>query len=206
MATPGTKPERIKTPLFRVSFSHVFKPQAAEGSDTEKYSVAAIFSKGTDLKALRQAAFACGKAKFGAKWKSVEGRWPEGFRNPFRKNEEHSDYDGFEPGGTFATLSANLDYPPIVLDKDVSRITATDPDASQKFYSGCWAIATVRPYAYEKTGNKGVAFGLLGIQKQKDDERLGGSGCDLNDFEAVADESDNPDNYGDDDALNESGF
>jgi hypothetical protein len=204
MAEKQKEAAKLRTPWFRASFAqNLFKAQAMEGG-TPKYSVVALFPEGADLKAMKAAAFKAGKERFGAKWVSEKGQWPKKFRSPFRDGAEKEDMDGYGEGVTFCTLSANVEYPPSVFDKDVTRIDPTDPSAKQIFYSGCWAEALIRPYAYDAGGNKGVAFGLLGIQKVKEDKRFGGGvGASADDFSAVEDESDDADNYGD--AENEDG-
>lgn len=199
---------KLKTPKFRVSFEHLFKPQAAEEGGKLTYSLQALFPKGTDLKAMKAEAFRVGKEAFGDKWKSKDGKWPEGFKNPFRNGSEKEDLEGYGEGVTFMTLSANVDYPPTVYDKDVSRLDPVDPSSRQVFYSGCWAVATTQAYSFaHPKGNKGIAFGLLGVQKVKDDDKFGGGGGgDASDFEAVEGEEDNPENFAAAEADEDGGF
>lgn len=192
---------RLHTPKCRVAFASVFKPRAAEEGGKLQYSFTAIIPKTADLKAMRKAAFKCGQAAFGEKWKSRDGKWPEGFRSPFRNGAEKEDYDGFGENIIFITLSANADFPPTVFDKDRSRLDPLDPASTSIFYSGCYADALVRPYAYgmdpKKTkGNKGIAFGLLGVQKVADGEKLtGGGGATADDFEEIEDDANDSDNF-----------
>ena len=205
-----TEKVKVKTPKFRVSFAHVFSPQPAlEEGDKPKYNLVALFPKGTDLKDLKRAAMEVGKKKFGAKWKTDGKTWPVGFKNPFRDAAEKEDLEGYTPGTTFCTFGANVDYPPTVFDKDVSRLDPLDAADRAKFYSGCWAVATINVFAFEHPkGGKGIAFGLLGVQKVKDDAKFGGgAGADASDFEAVEDESDNVDNFGaEEDGDQDGGF
>ena len=72
-----------------------------------------------------------------------------------------------------------------------------------EFYPGCWARVSTNAYAYEQKGNKGVAFGLINIQKLRDDDPLAGSAVKAeSDFEPVAGSSEDPDAYsGDDDVF-----
>jgi hypothetical protein len=58
------------------------------------------------------------------------------------------------------------------------------------FYSGCFARATVRAFAYSNKGNNGVAFGLQNIQKLRDGDPLGGRTRPSDDFQAVGDAGD----------------
>ena len=42
-----------------------------------------------------------------------------------------------------------------------------------EIYGGCWCRAQLNAYAYDQAGNKGVSFGLIHIQKIKDDKPFG---------------------------------
>jgi hypothetical protein len=71
---------------------------------------------------------------------------------------------------------------PGVIDAGKARLMSDDD-----FYSGCYARATVTAYAYDKSGNKGVAFGLQNLQKLADGEAFSGRVAPEDDFEAVED-------------------
>ena len=45
----------------------------------------------------------------------------------------------------------------------------------------------VNAYAYDQSGNKGVAFGLLGLQFAGDDDAFGGGVATADDFAVVED-------------------
>jgi hypothetical protein len=60
------------------------------------------------------------------------------------------------------------------------------PDRKDEFYAGCFARATIRAFAYDKNGNKGVSFALQNVQKLKNGEPFGSKRKAEDDFEAVA--------------------
>lgn len=60
-------------------------------------------------------------------------------------------------------------------------------------YSGCFARVKISFYAYNRSGNRGIACSLLGLRKAADGKPLGGAVCSVDDF---AD-----DDYTDDDFL-----
>ena len=66
-------------------------------------------------------------------------------------------------------LNATAKTRPLVLDYDKQEIM----DLSE-VYSGCFGKAVVNFFAYAAPGNKGIACGLLGVQKLYDGEPLGG--------------------------------
>ena len=180
---------RITTPEFRVRFANVFRKRATKDDDgndiegSEKYSLMMIFPEDSDLRKMKREARKVAETKFGKGKRGVR-------YDPFRDGEEKEDLDGFEAGMQFATASTQ--FQPGVVDKFV------DPIIDQEdFYDGCWAIATVHCYTYNKKGNKGVAFGLNNVQKVKDDERLSSGNSAASDF----DEYDDGEEEDDDDIL-----
>ena len=164
--------QKVMTPEFRVSFPNVFKPRGFEGQEP-KYSVVMLFDKSTDISALKQLA-----------QRAVEEKWPDpakrpkGLRNPFKDGDtEKPDVDGYE-GAIFVNASSKMK--PGVVDQNVQPIIDEN-----EFYAGCYARATVTAYAYNKIGNKGVAFGLQNIQKLRDGEPFTGRSRAEDDFAPV---------------------
>jgi hypothetical protein len=159
-----SKIEKVITPKFRASFVTIKEARCAPGSTLAKFSIVAIFPKGTDLsqmKAMAQSALA-------AKWGPDKTKWPKNLRNPIRDGDvEKEGVEGFA-NSVFVTLST-LQKPGVV-DQNNREIVDLD-----EVYSGCYCIASVNAYAYDKSGNKGVAFGLQNLKKMEDGEALGGS-------------------------------
>lgn len=162
----------VHTPEFRVSYPHVFKAKKNDLNGKDEYSLVALFSSKTDLAKLKAAA----QAVIESKWGSDKKKWPPNLKTPFRKQEERAKQDdngnlifpeGYEKGGIFLTLKSEAR--PGLVDKNVQPII--DPS---DFYAGCYAIASIRAYAYDQKGNKGVAFGLQNIQKTKEGDPISG--------------------------------
>lgn len=174
--------ENMLTPKFRASYANVFRPQKNNLNDKMEYSVVAIFPKGTDLAPLTAAV----KAAAEEKWGTDKTKWPKNLRSPIRKNEEREKDgklpDGYEPGGYFITLKSTQ-RPGLV---DGNRQAIIDETG---FYSGCWARAQVRPFAYLQKGNAGVSFGLQNLQKMADGDPLSGRQRAEDAFEPVAAEA-----------------
>lgn len=156
--------DKLITPEFRAAFVGLFRATAPrENPDgKKKYSIRAVFLPGTDMSVLKKAAGAAA----GEKWGS---NVPKTMRSPFRLNEElDNPIPGIPDDAVVMTFSANEDRRPGLVDAQLHDII----DESEA-YSGAWFRAQVRPYAYEISGNRGVAFGLENVQKTKDDEPLG---------------------------------
>lgn len=166
--------DNVLTPEFRVSFPYVFRPQKAlEAGKEPKYSVTMLFKKGENLSALKAAA----KKVAVEKWGEDQSKWPKNLRLPFRDQGE-KEFAGYEAGAIFITATSK--QRPGLVDANVQDIL----DESQ-FYAGCYARATIRAFAYDQAGNRGVAFGLQNVQKLRDGEPLGGRSRPQDDFEPI---------------------
>ena len=163
--------DTIMTPEFRVSFPAVFKPRVQQNDDgspgTPKYGVTMLFAKDADLSKLKAAAQEAVKEKWGDKP-------PKSLRSPFRDQGE-KEHEGYVEGAVF--VSASSKQKPGLVDRQRQDIID-----ETEFYAGCYARATVRAFAYDKKGNKGVAFGLNNVQKLRDGDPLGGRTRAQDDF------------------------
>lgn len=172
----------VITPEFRVSFPAVFKPKKNELNGKDEYSVVALFKKGADLSKLKAEA----QRAIEDKWGKDKTKWPTSIRSPFRdQGERKKNVDGkevlpagYEAGAIFLNLKSS--QRPGVVDQNVQDII----DETQ-FYPGCWAKASIRAYAYDNKGNRGVAFGLQNIQKVRDDDPLAGRSHAQDDFAPI---------------------
>lgn len=164
---PQQRAEKITTPEFRVAFAQVFEPKANQNGQM-RYSLVALFPRGTDLSIMRRIAGAAVLKAWGAN--------PPAFRNPFRNGDEKP-YDGYR-GCIYCTLSSR-DMPGVVRQNNTTILD------QKEFYSGVWARATVHAYCYDNTGNKGVNFELHNIQKVRDDVPFSGKGKAEDDFEPI---------------------
>jgi hypothetical protein len=142
----------------------------------------ALFPKGADLSKLKAEA----QRAIEEKWGKEKSKWPANMRTPFRdQGERAKDVEGrkvlpagYEEGAIYLNLKSS--QRPSVVDQSVQDIID-----EKDFYPGCWARATVRAYAYDNKGNRGVAFGLQNIQKTKDDGPLSGKPTAQDDFAPI---------------------
>lgn len=166
---------KIITPVFRVSYAHIWTPtQSDAGKDV--YSVTAIFNPDADLKALRELEAEVRKSK----WPNAKPT--DKFKSPFREGtwEEYDLDKNPEYAGKIIATFRSYGRPVGVVGPD------RQPIVDQKlFYSGCFAIASVTAYPYERQGNKGVSFGLANIMKMRDGDPLAGSHNAEVDFKEV---------------------
>lgn len=155
--------QKVITPEAVISYPALFSPKANDRGE-EFYSCALVFPAGTDLSELKAAALAAGKAKFGAKFnpESPAYTWP------FRTDVEEK---GYPEGSTFFNCKSK--GKPGVVDRykgaDGKPRPITDPE---EVYAGAKVRASVRFYAFDTKGNKGVAVALNNVQKLGDGPRL----------------------------------
>ncbi len=195
MATKEKKPQvKIMTPEFRASYPAVFEAKAVnkgDKGDKAKFSVQMIFrvketpeskargEKVVDILPLRQAVAAILVAEYGAD----KTKWPAGLHTPFRNGSEKKKPDGTYPAGYddgVVFCNASTIYKPGLVDS--ANVVIVLPN---EFYGGCYARATVNPYAYEYMGKRGVSLGLQNIQKLRDGEPFGGRTAPEDDFDAI---------------------
>lgn len=169
---------KVVTGKVRFCFCHVFEPSAMEGQPEEsaKYSVCVIIPKDdektiTKIKNAIEAAKTVGKAKLADK----NGKIPSTIKLPLRDgDEERSDDPAFENS---YFLNATSNRKPTIVDKNL------DPIMDQnEFYSGCYGRISLNLFAFNASGNKGIAAGLQNLQKLEDGEMLAGGSTAEEDF------------------------
>lgn len=180
--------DKVLTPEFRLCFPSLFSPDEKSG----KFGFRAVWSKDTDLKALKLSLLEVVKAEkpelhaeflatFKTKWPSMPMNI-KGFGQPFRDGDEKS-WDGFA-NGVYITVKTK--FKPTVVDRKVQQII--DPD---EIYAGCYAYMTIEPYFYPSKdgGTPGFAFGLRNVMKSRDGERLAGGSNAEEDFASLKQEA-----------------
>ena len=163
---------KVITSKVRFSYVQVFEPSAIEEGQTKKYSVSIIIPK-SDKKLIKKIQDAIaqaleeGKAKFG-------GRIPANYKNPLRDGDvERPDDEAYENS---MFVNANSIRKPGLVDENTDPIMDRD-----EFYSGCYGRASINFYAFNVSGNRGIAAGLNNLQKLEDGEKLGGSASSAED-------------------------
>lgn len=160
---------RVITPVFRVSFPHVFIPQdpmSAEGKP--KYGVMALFSPkefSPEETVLWQKMIALANDASMKKFQKILKDLPPNFKKPFHRGDEKAEY-GFTSDQIYVNITSHI-MPGIVASDGKTKIIDQN-----SFYPGCYARASVNAFGFDKKGGKGVAFGLNNLMFVKDGERL----------------------------------
>lgn len=161
------KGNQVTTGKIRMSYVVLDKPRAVVEGQEPKYSMSILIPK-ADKKTVAEIKEAFEEVKKAAIKDKWGGKLPANLRMPLKDGDEERPDDPVYAGHYF--LNATAKTRPLVLDYDKQEIM----DLSE-VYSGCYGKAVVNFYAYAAPGNKGIACGLLGVQKLYDGEPLSGS-------------------------------
>ncbi len=174
------KVTKVVTGKARLSYAHVWEPASVNGS-TPKYSVSVIIPKNdTDtvnrINAAIEAAITEGVGKFGGKKPNKAA-----LKLPLRDGDTDRPDDEAYRNAFF--INCNSTTAPQIVDRSVQPILDRE-----EVYSGCYARVSINFYAYNSSGNKGIAAGLGNIQKIADGEPLGGKTNARDEFSSLDDD------------------
>lgn len=159
----------------RWSYANVWEPKSINGG-TPKYSVSLIIPKSdtktiAKIKAAIENAYKAGAAKL--KGKSVPAL--SVLKTPLRDGDAERPDDEAYKNSYF--VNANATSAPDIVDADLNPILTRS-----EVYSGVYGRASITFYAFNSSGNKGIACGLNNLQKIRDGEPLGGKASAVSDF------------------------
>ncbi len=180
-APTASKGTRLKTPPFRVSFPSVFE-KSSYNNGTLRFSLTGLFFPKTFNDVQK------------AQWDAIKLRLNEvcqeffkkplatmkqdrQFKIPFHRGNEKT-YEGYGDADMIFFSMSNSKRRPQIVNVKGDPITSEN---AEEFYAGCWARASVNPFAFDNIG-KGVAIGLGNIQKLKDDKSFEGFTSAEDDF------------------------
>ena len=169
----------------RWSYCNVWEAKAINGG-TPKFSVSLLIPK-TDTVTVKkskdaiEAAYREGEAKLKGNGKSVPAL--SVIKTPLRDGDQERPDDPAYAGHYF--LNANSATAPGIVDADCQPILTRS-----EVYSGVYGRASISFYAFNSSGNRGVACGLNNLQKIRDGEPLGGRASAESDFSDFDDEDD----------------
>ena len=180
MANENTS-TKVRIGECRLSYVHLFTPEAVADGGEKKYSVSIIIPKSNrkliaEIKTAIEAAIQAGvSSKFG-------GRRPANLKTPLRDGDlERADDDAYADA-YFLNVSSKT-KPGVVKvmavqgEKKLVEITN-----EEDVYSGCYGYVSVNFFPFSNAGNKGVAAGLNNVLKTRDGEFLGGRTSAQSDF------------------------
>lgn len=161
----------VRTPIGVLSFPNLFSPRPRAPGGEPVYQCSLLFDQAAQrdpaYAALRRAVLDCIEQSFGA-GKSKDAAFMQGLRLPFRDTSDKQ-YKGYDiPGGKF--ISPWTKTKPGLVDAQRKEILL-----AEDVWPGQLARATVSPFPYNTSGNRGVSFALNNLQIcRSDGERLDG--------------------------------
>lgn len=164
---------KVVTGKVRFSYVNIFQPRAVNEGQDPKYSLCILIPK-TDRATLDKIRKAIEAAKVAGipLW---GGKVPPNLKMPLRDGDTERPDDPAFAGHFF--INANSLSKPGIVDANVQPILD-----SSEVYSGCYGRVSVNFYAYNNSGNRGIACGLNNVQKLEDGEHLGGRSSPEDDF------------------------
>ena len=173
----------ITGPVTRWSYANVWEPKSINGG-APKFSVSLIIPKSDTktvekLRAAIEAAYKEGETKLKGNGRSVPPL--AAIKNPLRDGDVERPDDAAYANAYF--LNANATTAPGIVDADCNPILQRS-----EVYSGVYGRASISFYAFNSSGNKGIACGLNNLQKLRDGDPLGGKASAESDFATAADE------------------
>ena len=169
----------------RWSYCNVWEAKAINGG-TPKFSVSLLIPKSDTvtvkkIKDAIEAAYREGEAKLKGNGKTVPPL--TAIKTPLRDGDAERPDDPAYAGHYF--LNANSATAPGIVDADCQPILTRS-----EVYSGVYGRASISFFAFNSSGNRGVACGLNNLQKIRDGEPLGGRASAESDFSDFDDEDD----------------
>ena len=171
----------IVTGEVRFSYVSVFEPRANQNGGDPKYQITVLLPKSdTATKAAIdreiQAELQNGVAtKFGGQMPAMPAI-PVHDGDGVRPNGEPF---GEECRGCWVFTASSKQKPEVVDENCQPVLSATS------VYSGCYGRVSIRFFAYNQAGKKGIGCGLGNVQKLRDGEPLGGGTTAAQDFGAA---------------------
>ena len=171
---------KVRIGECRLSYCHLFQPEAVADGGEKKYSVSIIIPKSNtklvaEIKAAIEAAAQAGLAKFG-------GKRPANLKTPLRDGDlERADDESY--ANAWFINATSKGKPGVVKVMNVQgEKKLVEVTNEEEVYSGCYGYVSVNFFAFNNAGNKGVAAGLNNVLKTKDGTFLGGRTSAQTDF------------------------
>lgn len=179
----------VITGVGRGSYVKVFEAELNELNGQMEHSLSFLIPKTdtTTISNLKAAA----KAALEAKWPDASKR-PPNLKNPLRDGDAEKADDPAYVGHFWINVKSK--NKPGVVNNNLQPVI--DP---RDFISGDYCRISVNAFAYDKKGNRGVAFGLNNVQVVRKGEPLAGGRRAEDDFSAFKDTAADPESDQSDD-------
>jgi len=173
---------KVLTGEVRLSYCNLLQPRTPQGGGDPKFSVTLLIPK-VDTKTkgnIDQSIQAAIKEGVSRKWHDHQ---PPQIHTPIHDGDgtkENGEPFGKECRGMWV-IAASTKQKPEVVDTSIQPIINPSD-----IYSGMYGRVTIRFFAYDSNGKRGVGCGLGNVMKTRDGEALGSHASAQSDFEGIA--------------------
>lgn len=175
---PEKDPAIITLPAVRLSFPHLWTPQAMEENQEPKFSATFLLDNNTHGALLDRIDALIDRMALDEYKKKIN------FKRCLRDGNEKSELEGYGDGVSFITASNKAR--PGVVHRNLSPVT----EADGVIYAGCYVNATIRIWIQNNQWGKRANAQLRAVQFLKDGPSFGAGPVDASqEFEALADET-----------------
>lgn len=169
---------KVITGPVRLSYAHLLEPSSSFEGQEPKFSTVILIPK-DDTETLDKIRAAQKQALEDGKNTKFNGKIPTGWKNTLRDGDTDADLDKNPEyaGHYFMSVSAAASRRPGIVDEQLQPVM--DPD---QVYSGVYARVSINAFAFNRSGNRGVSFGLNNVMVLGRGERLAGGSTAEQDF------------------------
>lgn len=155
----------------RLSFPHIFTPQAIQEGTKPRFTASFLFpEKHEAVQQIRNVVLAVAKEKWGVKADSVMKVLTVKDKIVLKSGDIKEDMEGYD--GMIYINTANPKRP-VIVDRDMTALTEDDG----KIYAGCYVNAEIKIWAMDdKDNGKGIFAKLCAVQFVRDGEAFGDDG------------------------------
>lgn len=161
--TQTSDPAKVRLKNVRLSFPKLFKAESVQKGGEPKFSSSFLLNKKTDAAQIDLIRDTVEKMKH-LKWGDNP---PKGIKSCLHEGSE-KDFDGYDE--TVMFISSSTPRRPVVVDRDLTPLTAEDP----KPYAGCFVNCTLRLWAQDNEFGKRVNAELCAVQFSNHGEEFSG--------------------------------
>lgn len=172
---------QLKLSRVRLAFPQLFEPKTVNGEGEPAFSASFLIDpKDSQVAKIKALMAEVGKAKWGAKWPTVEKELAAKDRGVLHDGDGKAEYAGF---AGMLYISARNKVRPTVVDRDKAPLVAADG----KPYGGCFVNVILDVWAQDNNFGKRINASLGGVQFFEDGEAFSGGGvASADDFDDVS--------------------
>lgn len=176
---------KVNVGEVRLSYCHLFTPEAVAAGAEKKYSVSVIIPKSnTKLVAkIKQAINAA--LQMGVASATFKGKMPTNWRNPLRDGDIDKADDEAYADSWFINATSKTKPGVVKRVKINGENKLVEVTNEEDIYSGCYGIVSINFFPYNNAGNTGIGAGLNNVLKTNEGDYLGGRSSAQTDFGGV---------------------